>query len=112
MLDPDDAPAERAEDRLDPLPKAFPHDTVKALPVVIDDPPAVPKVVFPAFLQAFVDIAFVEFRITDQSHHAALRCLAKAVRVNVILTHRGKRRHRHAEPDRPGREIHVVDIRR
>ena len=63
-------PAEGYEDRFDPGPQPLMDHAIKRLPVIIDDPPAIPKPVFPAFLQALEDVAFVEFGVADQRDHA------------------------------------------
>ena len=111
VLDADNIPTERVEDLLDPLEQAFAHDSVQRLPVVVDDPPDVAQVVLPALLKGFVDIAFVEFCVTDQCDHAPHQAFrAPLLGTDVILNNRCKCSEGHAQPDRPGREIHVVHI--
>ena len=55
-------PAERAEQRLVARPQALADHGVEALPVVVDDPPAVPQPLLPALEHRLEDIAFVESR--------------------------------------------------
>jgi hypothetical protein len=65
----------------------------------------------PTFEQRFENIAFVELGVADQRHHTPFRPIeAPAMRAHVILRQRRKQRLRHAEADRAGGEIHVVDI--
>ena len=65
-------PAEILEQLLVALPQAFAHDGVEALPVVVDDPPAIAQALLPAFEQRFENVALVELGVADQRHHAAL----------------------------------------
>src|SRR5581483_6792804 len=104
-------PAKIAEQLLDTLPQALANDGVEALPVVIDDPPAIAQALLPAFEYAFENVAFVEFGVANQRHHAALRPVeTPAVGAHVILHERGKQRLRHTQTDRAGGEIDVVGI--
>ena len=52
------------------------HNPVEALAIIVDDPPGIAQAMLPAFLQAFIDIAFVKLRVAHQRHHAAGRALA------------------------------------
>ena len=85
---------------------------VQALAVVIDDPPQITDIVFPAFEQRLEHIAFVQFRIAHQPDHAArfhIRAHA-AMQIRIILHQRRKKRFGNPEADRAGREIDVAAI--
>ena len=107
----DDLPAEGLEDGLDPLPEILPNHAIKALAVVVDDPPAVPKVMLPTLLQAFIDIALVELGIANERDHAADPTRARPLfGFEIVLDDGGEGRDRHPEPHRARGEIHVIDI--
>lgn len=111
VFDDHDIPAEGLENSLDTLPQTFAHHAVKALAIVVDDPPGIAQVMLPAFLQALVDIAFIQLGITDQGNHPPERTLLRpGSGGDVILYHRRKGRHADAEADRTGGEIDIVDI--
>ena len=111
IFDAHDVPAEGLEDLLDPLPQPFPNHTVKRLPVIIDHPPGVAQPVLPAFLQALVDIALVEFSIAHQRDHPARsRTLTPGLGADIVLNQGCKRCDGDTESDRPGREVHIVII--
>ena len=104
-------PAEIAEQIFVALPQPFAHHRVEALPVVVDDPPAIANALLPALEQRLEDIAFVELGVAEQRDHAAFRAIeAPAVRADIILHQRGKQRLRHAQAHRTGREIDVVAV--
>ena len=104
------APAKGREDRLDAAPQTFAHDAVEALPVVVDQPPDISQIVFPALLQGFVNIAFVEFGVANQGHHSAIHRSRPAMSMQVVLNDRREDRQRRPEPHRARGEIHVVRV--
>ena len=105
------APAEGLEDGVDLLPQALMHDAVEALAVIVDHPPCVAQVVLPAFLQAFIDIAFIQLRIADEGDlPAEFHVLRPALRSDIVLHQRVEGGGRDAEADRPCREVDIVDI--
>ena len=112
ILQGHDVPVDGAEEALDFLEQHVVDDAVEALAVVIDDPPQIADIVFPAFKQRFEDIAFVELRIAHQRHHAARRDAVAHVSVQprIVLYQRREQRFGHAEPDRAGREIDVSAV--
>ena len=82
-------PAERREQRLVTLPQAFADHRIEALPVVVDDPPAVAQALLPAFQYRLEDVSLIEFGIADQRDHAAFRPIdTPAVRAHVVLHQR------------------------
>ena len=104
-------PAEILEELLVALPQALAHHGVEALPVVVDDPPAIAQALLPAFEQRLEDVALVELGVADQRDHAAFGTIrSPAVRAHVILRQRGEQRLRDAEADRAGGEIDVVGV--
>src|SRR5712691_4798784 len=106
-----DLPAEGLEQRLVAAPQPLANDRVEALPVVIDDPPAIAQALLPAFEDRLEDIALVELGVADERDHAALGALAApATGAHVVLHQRGEQGLRHAEPDRAGGEIDVVAV--
>ena len=91
--------------------RPFADHRVEALAVVVDDPPGVAEAVLPAFEQRLEDVALVHLGVADQRDHAALRPLRRpALGAHIVLHQRGEQRLRHAEADRAGREIDVVDV--
>ena len=87
------------------------HHGVEALAVVVDDPPAVAQALLPAFDQSFVDIAFVEFRVAQQSDHAAFGAIFdQTVGFHIVLNQRREDRLGDAEPDRACREVDVLGV--
>ncbi|MNK98909.1 hypothetical protein D3C87_1192880 [compost metagenome] len=111
VFDAHDVPAKGVENILDPLEQPLMHDAVERLAVIVDDPPGVAQTVFPAFLQALVDIAFIKLRIADKGDHpAGAHVLAPAFGGNVVLHDRREGGDRHSEPHRPGGEVHIVSI--
>ena len=71
VFDGDDVPAHVAEQALDAAEEAVGDDGIEGLAVVVDDPPDVANVVFPALEQGFVDVAFVEFGVAGDGDVAA-----------------------------------------
>ena len=111
ILEDHHLPAEIAEQRLVARPQALADHRIEALPVVVDDPPAIADVLLPAFEDRFENIAFVELGIADQRDHAALRTILRpAVRAHIVLHQRRKQRLRDAEPHRAGREVDIVGV--
>ena len=68
----DHVPAKSIEAFLDPLKQSFVYNPIKRLTVVIHNPPDISQVVLPALLKAFIDVAFVQFCVTDQRDHSPL----------------------------------------
>ena len=97
-----DVPAEIAEQVFVALPEALAHHGIEALPVVIDDPPAIAQALLPAFQHGLENIALVELGVAKQRDHAALRtrlavnCSTPAVGAHVILRQRREQSLRHA----------------
>jgi len=111
VLQDDDVPAEGAKQLFVAFPQALAHHRVEALPVVVDDPPAIAQALLPAFQHGLEDVALVELGVAHQRHHAAFRALEPpAMRPHIILHQRSEQRLRHPETDRPGGEIDVVDV--
>ena len=104
-------PAEIAEQVLIALPQTFADDRVEALPVVIDDPPAISQALFPALEHGFENIALVELGIAQKGDHTAFRPLdTPAVGAHIILRQRRKQGLRNAKTDGASRKIDVVGI--
>ena len=111
VFEDDHVPAEIAEQLFVAFPQTLADHRVETLAVVVDDPPAVAQALLPAFQQRLEDVAFVHLRVAHQRNHPAFRMLsAPAVRAHIVLHQRGEQRLRHAEADRAGGEIHVVDV--
>jgi hypothetical protein len=96
----------------DDIPVHVAEHGIKALAVVVDDPPHIPDVVLPAFEHRFEDVAFVELGVAHEGDHppGRLGVGGEALQAHVILDERGKARDRHTKADRPGRKIDVVMI--
>ena len=106
-----DAPVEVAERRLQTVREPVDHDRVEALPVVVDDPPHVAHVVLPRLDERLEDVPFVELGVAGQGDHPALVARrAETLQAHVVLDERREAGHRHAQPDRPGREVDVVGV--
>ena len=102
IFDDHDIPAEIAENGLELFPQAFADHRIKALAVVIDNPPAIAQILFPAVKQRLVNIALVHFRIAHQRDHAAFGTLLHpAMFFHIVLDDGGEQRLRHAKPHRP-----------
>ena len=99
----DDVPAEILEQLLVALPQALAHDGVEALPVVVDDPPAIAQALLPAFEQRLEDVAFVEFGVADQRHHAALGAILCPSRARARSPAPATRTESAPRPGRPSR---------
>ena len=101
VFDRDDVPAHVAEQSFDPAEQPVRNHRIKALPVVVDDPPHVANVVLPAFQQRLVDIALVQFRIAADGDVPAVRQARarQAVQAHIVLHQRGKAGQRDAKPD-------------
>ena len=111
VFEDDHVPTEGTEQRLVARPQPFAHDRIKALAVVVDDPPAIAQALLPALEQGLEYIAFVEFGIANERDHPPFRMLSgPAVRAHVILNQRGEQCLRHAEPDRAGGEVDVIVV--
>ena len=111
MFEDDDLPAEIPEDRLKSLPQAFAHHCIKALTVVVDDPPGVAQTVLPALQQGLENVALIHLGIAEQGHHAALGSAGSpAFGAHIVLHQRREQCLRHAEAHRARGEIHVVNI--
>ena len=94
VFEHDDVPAEIAEQVFVALPEALAHHGIEALPVVIDDPPAIAQALLPAFQHGLENIALVELGVAKQRDHAAFRprlavnFSTPAVGAHVILRQR------------------------
>ena len=90
-------PAEIAEQIFVAFPQTLAHHRVEALPVVVDDPPAIAQALLPAFEQSLEDIALVELGVAEKRNHAAFRPLEPPTMGAYIILHQGsKQRLRHA----------------
>ncbi len=86
VLQDDDVPAEGAKQLFVALPQALAHHRVEALPIVVDDPPAIAQALLPALEHRLEDVALVELGVAHQRHHAALRTVEPpAVRPHIVL---------------------------
>ena len=111
MAQHDSAPAECLEDGFDLFPESFVHDAVEALAVIVDDPPCIAQVVLPAFLQALVDVAFVEFGVAHQRDHPAERPVCGPwLGFEIVLHDRCEGGFRNAEADRACGKVHIVNV--
>ena len=111
VFDADHLPTEGLKYFFNTLEQTLAHDAVQRLAVIVDDPPSVAQIVFPAFLQTFVDIALVQFGIANQRHHAAQgQALPPSFRRDVVLHDRGEGGDRHAQAHRTRREIHIIAV--
>ena len=112
VLDGDDVPAHVAEQALDAAEQPVGHDGIEALAVVVHDPPQIADVVFPAFQQRLVDVAFVEFSVAGDGDMAAGRQVgaAQPMQPHVIGHQRRERGHRHTKPDGAGGKIHLRPV--
>ena len=87
------------------------HNPIQALAIVVDHPPGVAQIMLPAFLKAFIYIAFIQLCIADQRDHPAQRALAgPCLGFEIILHQGGKGRDRHAETDRACGEVDIVHV--
>src|SRR5438067_1512696 len=73
VFEDDHIPPERLKQLLVARPQTLADDGIQTLAVVVDDPPAIAQALLPAFEDRLEDVAFVEFGITDERDHAALR---------------------------------------
>ena len=102
----DHAPAAGAENLVEALEHLVGADRVEALAVVIEDPPQVADVMLGALDQRFVNIAFVEFGVADQSDEAAaIPIFHPAAAAEPVLDDAREQGDCNAKSDRPGREI-------
>src|SRR5690606_19120480 len=91
--------------------KPLADNAVKALPVIVDHPPGVAKIMLPAFLQALIDIALVQLRIADKRDHPPLEPVRRPFPgADIVLYDGGESGDGDAKADGPRREIHVIDI--
>ena len=111
IFEGDDLPAHGLEQAGELVEQTIGHHRVEALPVIVDNPPAIADAVLPAFQQAFIDIAFIELRVANDGDHASFRPIAaKSLGADIILHQAGEGRHGGAQTHRPGREINVVRV--
>src|SRR5262249_8329416 len=68
-----DVPTEVSEQVLIALPQTLADHGVEALPVVVDDLPAIAQALLPAFEHSLEDVALVELGIAEKRDHAAFR---------------------------------------
>ena len=111
VLQHDHVPAEGAEDRFEAVEQPLAHHRVEALAVVVDDPPRVAKALFPALQQGLEDVALVHLRIAEKRDHASLGKVGRPIMgFHIILNEAREEGLRHAQADRTGGKIHVVDV--
>jgi hypothetical protein len=83
----DDAPTHHLEHRVDAAKEPVGDHRVKALAVVVDNPPEVADVVLPAFEQGLEDVALVELGVAGERDHPAL----SIAQICAMLRHDGPR---------------------
>src|SRR5262249_28395996 len=106
-----DVPTEVSEQVLIALPQTLADHGVEALPVVVDDPPAIAQALLPAFEHSLEDVALVELGIAEQRDHAAFRPFkTPTVSARIVSRDRHAQRLSDAEADRTGGKIDVVSI--
>ncbi len=111
MAQNDCAPSKGLEDGIDFLPQSLVHDTVKALSVIVYDPPGIAQIMLPAFLKAFIDIAFVQLGIPHEGDHAAKLTITRPrFGFEIILHQRSEGRDRDAKANRACGEVDIVHI--
>ena len=89
VFENDNVPAEIAEQILVALPQTLAHHGVEALPVIVDDPPAIAQALLPAFEDRLENIALVELGVAEKRDHAAFRPLqSPAMGAHIILGER------------------------
>src|SRR5690606_16737733 len=104
-------PAKRIKNFLNTCKEPFPHNAIKRLAIIINNPPAVAQVIFPAFLQGFINITFVKLRITDKSNHAAgIEVFSPLLIQDKVLNNGSKSSYRDTKPDGSGGKIHIINI--
>ncbi len=111
VLQQHDLPAEVLEQRRHLHEQAVGDHRVQALPVVVDDPPAVLEAVLPVFEQGLVHVAFVDLGVTHDADHAALGPGGLPVLgMHVVLHEAGETSLGDAEANRAGREVDVGGV--
>ena len=102
------------ERRVEPSKEPVGHDRVETLAVVVDDPPDVADVVLPPFEQRLEDIPLVELGVTHHRNHASGRRVVghEPSLAEERLGQCGEAGHGDTHADRPGRDIHVVQVLR
>ena len=104
-------PTEIAEQVLIALPKSLADDGIQALPVVIDNPPAIAQPLLPALEHRFEDIAFIELGVAKKRNHAAFPPReTPTVGAHIILGQRRKQSLGHAKSDRTRGKVDVIGI--
>ena len=89
VFENDNVPAEIAEQILVALPQTLAHHGVEALPVIVDDPPAIAQALLPAFEDRLENIALVELGVAEKRDHAPFRPLqSPAMGAHIILGER------------------------
>mmetsp|Transcript_184 Transcript_184/g.592 ORF Transcript_184/g.592 Transcript_184/m.592 type:complete len:255 (-) Transcript_184:551-1315(-) len=102
VFDHDDVEPSGTEGFLNELPAVAFVELVQALPIVVDEPPVVPKAVSPSLHQTLKDVPFIELGIAHQSNKAGIvlwrsgsRCTARHWERSKIFANQkvlGKRR--------------------
>jgi len=111
MFEDHDLPAEIAEELFEPRPETFADDGVKALPIIVDDPPGIAQSVFPTLEKCLENVALVELGIAEQRNHTAFWSIAELSSfTEIILNERGEQCLGDAEADRSCREVDVVGV--
>jgi hypothetical protein len=88
-----DVPAKILEQVFVALPQTLAHHRIEALPVVVDDPPAIAQALLPAFEHGLENVALVELGVADQRDHATFRTAeTPAMCTHVILDQRREQR--------------------
>ena len=110
VLEGDHPPARRTERAVDPAEEAVGDHSVQALPVVVDDPPALSDIVLPPFHEGLVHVALVELGVSDDGDHASRRGRMADVTLQVGLNERGEHGHARPETHRSGGDVHLVRV--
>jgi hypothetical protein len=107
VLDRDDGPAHGTEELLDLGEQLLRHDAIQALAVVVDHPPEIADVVFPALEQGLEDVALVELGVADDRHHPPGRPILgdEPVQADIVLGQGREERHGSTEADRARGEV-------
>ena len=106
VLERQHPPAAGLEDVVEPAEHAVGGGGIERLPIIVDDPPAIPEIVLIALDQALVDIPFVELGVAHQRDHPPGILLPDpAVRDEIVLHQRREGSDRDTQPDGTRREI-------